>query len=202
MKVKAKVWRGDTFVPTQGIDVFVDTNVLLFWHYPDLSTGAEKATINSYMKVIESLLNAGCTLKWSPFSFAEVAHCVERHLFKTWELKTTEKDKSKKAFRHAHLQERLKVVVTVQTVWAAISENGAPLQPFSVSAEQVADCVPDFRNWSVDAYDLWMVSSAIQEKTALMLTHDVDMISVPGLNLLTLNQRAIDVAKDAKLLQN
>lgn len=202
MKVKARVWNAEGFVADPGDQVLVDTNVWLFMHMEQATqsfTGDNVA--NGYMEVIDGLLEASATLKWSCFSYPEVANTIEGYCFDLFKSQSGQ-ECSKKRYRHEMPTQRLKVVTKIQETWGAITKSGSPLGEYSVRASGLDDLTIDYRNYAVDPYDLFMIDSLKSHGLKYILTNDRDFLTVPGIEVITLHKSALVDAAGANMLMN
>ena len=71
-----------------------------------------------------------------------------------------------------------------------------------INAAMLDDAIIDYRNWCVDPYDLFMIRSLSSDGVGFVLTDDKDFVTVPGIQVITLNRSALRAAKACGRLQN
>ena len=202
MKTKARVWKADEFQVPKDFHVLIDTNVWLYMHMEEATQNFTRDgnVANDYMEVIGRLLEGGATLHFSCFSFCEIAHVIENYFYELYKANLG-REFPKKRYRHDLPRERLKVVTKIQEVWSAVVATGVAVADYPVAVDAMDGLVADFRNFSIDSYDLFMLDSMRHCNCSFLLTNDGDFLSVPNLDVLTLSRSALEIAEEARILR-
>ncbi len=178
-------------------DIFlIDTNVWLWYSYPNSTTDLEPARqqdVSSYLQYLIQAASVGATLAYSGLILVELASVIERNEFKTFRKKSP---KTKlKEYRHNFLQERTNVVKLVESSWATVRDFAIPLD-LTVDDGTTDAALQRFQEQALDGYDLLHLEAIVQADAGQIkiMTDDCDYCTIPSIQLFTSNSNAIEAA--------
>jgi hypothetical protein len=178
-------------------DIFlVDTNIWLWYSYPNSTTDLETARrkdVSSYLQYLIQAASVGATLAYSGLILVELASVIERNEFKTFR-KRSPKTKPKE-YRHNFPQERAKVIRLVESSWATVRDFAIPLD-LTVNDGTTDAALQRFQEQALDGYDLLHLEAIVQADTGQIkiMTDDCDYCTIPDIQLFTSNSNAIEAA--------
>jgi predicted nucleic acid-binding protein len=198
LTVRADVIDINNDIPQRGDIFVVDTNVWFWQAYSnaELSGRDAPARVIEYSAYLASALSNEATLTYSGVILAELTHIIEKTEYETY-LKSNglkSQDCRSKEYRHNMPHERLKVVSEVQFAWSQVKEIAVPLD-LSIDEETTQAALTRFQTQAVDGYDLLILEAASRESLTKFITHDSDYVTVPGIQVFTSNQNAIESAR-------
>lgn len=181
----------------QKSDIFlIDTNIWLWYSYPNSTTDLELARqedVSSYLLHLIQAASVGATLAYSGLILVELASVIERNEFKTFR-KSSPKTKLKE-YRHNFPQERANVVKLVESSWATVRDLAIPLD-LIVNDVTIDAASRRFQEQALDGYDLLHLEAIVQADAGQIkiMTDDCDYCTIPGIQLFTSNSNAIEAA--------
>jgi hypothetical protein len=194
--VQADVIDIRTDAPRKNDILLVDTNVWLWYSYPNSTTELNperQEEISSYLSYLTKAASIGATLAYSGLILVELASVIERIELKTFQ-KAFPKTKPKE-YRHNFPQERTNVVKLVESAWATVRDFAIPLD-LTVNDGTTDAALQRFQEQSLDGYDLLHLEAIIQADAGQIkiMTDDCDYCTIPNIQLFTSNSNAIEAA--------
>jgi hypothetical protein len=181
----------------QKSDIFlVDTNIWLWYSYPNSTTDLELArqeSVSSYLSYLIKAASIGATLAYSGLILVELASVIERNEFKIFRKKLP---KTKlKEYRHNFPQERANVVNLVESSWDSVRDFAIPLD-MTVNDGTTDAALLRFKEQALDGYDLLHLEAVVQADAGQIkvLTDDCDYCTIPDIQLFTSNSNSIEAA--------
>jgi predicted nucleic acid-binding protein len=152
----------------------VDTNVLLFIHYPQPNPEAQNKA-NEYSKFISILKKRGCKVVVSSLNLQEAFYAIETICWKNWEMYN---GRNRKGFR-AVRGERKKVKNNQSAFLSQIKSN------YDVSDDNIARCVLTDYVHTLEShrYDPIDYVVANSYKTHGIITNDSDFVHDVNVNV-------------------
>jgi hypothetical protein len=195
MRVRASVVDIGSYVPKEADKFVVDTNVWLPLTYTTIgqvNVANHRTADASYEQFVKQALNSGCTLHWSPTSFCEIAHTIERTERDLYNA-TQRNAVGQKTYRHERDRERVRVITATKAAWRLVT-NMATGIALNLDDVAMADLAIDFNVRRVDAYDQFFITAMQQASVLNVLTNDKDFVTVPGICVMTSDPSALAAA--------
>lgn len=183
---------------------YVDTNI---W-YKMTNVNANPKDIDiKYTELISKLVNnTNVTLYRSKLSYTEIANCVDRDAFD--EFKKRDKSKfgnlSRKEFRHMSKQRAGVVDQIISSIKQLESfTNDVADDDYDEVLNYVTESSFEvmIKETLLDPTDMFMVDFMRQNGVSNIITDDGDYLTAKGINVFTLNQHSIRVAKKENKLK-
>jgi hypothetical protein len=194
--VRADVVDIRTDAPRKNDIFLVDTNVWLWYSYPNSTTNLDPARqedVSNYLSYLIQAALYGATLAYSGLILVELASVIERNELKTFQ-KAFPRTKPKE-YRHNFSQERANVVKIVESAWAMVRDFAISMD-LTISDTTIDAALQRFQEQSLDGYDLLHLETIIQADTGLIkvMTDDCDYCTIPEIQLFTSNSNVIEAA--------
>lgn len=182
------VFNVDSDRPNRSDRIFVDTNVWLTFTYSTASIRGSRAA-QSYSQYLKACIRAGASLFYSPLTFSELAHNIEKFVCDTYNKSHPGLECSPKQFRTG-TGTRADVTDEVKDAWNQVKSMALHLiTPIDASA--MANAEEIFEKCPVDGYDAFFINAMEQAGIDCILTDDADFLHVPNLKVFTANERAL-----------
>lgn len=199
--VRAQVVDIRTDVPTTEDLFFVDTNAWYWLTYNRASLHPEPPQpyqVKSYPDYLKLALTNGAKLLWCGFSFAELAHSIEKTEREIYANQANREIQAKE-YRHGYPNQRRKVTGLITEAWEQVTSLGAPLA-VSVDEEITQSAASRIQNVGLDGYDLFIIEAMQRNGINQIITDDGDYSTVSGIIVFTANQHLIEAARSANRL--
>lgn len=178
----------------------VDTNVWWWAAYafaPELP--AEKKPrpyqLSAYPNFLKQAKLAGALLHWSPLTWPELAHHIERTECEMAKYYGSPDALNAKAYRHNNAIERARVVQVFTDAWAEIEALGTPLADVVLSPSSIQEATALQKEAALDGYDLFLALALRNATITGILTDDGDFATVPGIRMFTANNTVLRAAR-------
>jgi hypothetical protein len=197
LTVRSDVIDINTDNPRKG-DIFrVDTNVWLWYTYPNSMGGlteSRKNDITAYLNYLTQANSAGAALVYSGLILIELASVIENCEFKIFQEMNPEV--KKKDYRHNFPEERANVVELVESAWCTIRNFAVPVD-ITVDDSTMDAASQRFREQSLDGYDLLHLEAIAKANPGQIkvITDDSDYCTVPDIQLFTLHRSVMVAAR-------
>ena len=183
--------------PTPSDKFFVDTNVWYKFTYSIASISSNE-NIEVYSSFIEQCVRVKCGLFYSPLTFTELAHNIEKDQLERYNaIHAPHLDA--KAFRQLN-QERKDVVAEVKDSWGQV-QRLAQHYDTPTDAAALIRCIKLFELHMVDGYDVFFADIVKRDVDMKLLTDDADFLHIPDLTIFTANNKALKLARQAGVLK-
>jgi len=199
LDVRAAVVDIRTDTPKSADTVLIDTNVWFWLAYTKASINPPKYNqITTYPRYVQHALRAKVKLLRSGFSFAELAHIIERAEYDQFSIGSKHKI-SKKEFRHNHPSLRASVANEIEAAWRQVTAmtSSADVQ---FDDQFVTMSLGWLKQSEIDGYDSCIATCATNAGVTGVLTDDSDFATIHGLTVFTANNVAIQAAAVKGLL--
>jgi predicted nucleic acid-binding protein len=182
--------------PAAGEAFLVDTNVWWWASYafaPELPEEKKPKPyqLSAYPNFLKRAKVAGTTLHWSPLTWPELAHHIERTEFEMAKYYGSPDAANSKTYRHNDAKERARVVQTIADSWAEIEELGSPLADVILSPYSITEAMALQKEAALDGYDLFLALALKRANISGILTDDGDFATVPGIRVFTANRNVL-----------
>ncbi len=186
--------------PAAGEAFLVDTNVWWWTAYafaPELPEEKKPKPyqLSAYPNFLKRAKVAGALLHWSPLTWPELAHHIERTEFEMAKYYGSPDANNPKAYRHNDATERARVVQAIADSWAEIEALGSPLADVVLSPSAIAEAGALQKEAALDGYDLFLALALKNAKITGILTDDGDFATVPGIRMFTANSAVLRAAR-------
>jgi predicted nucleic acid-binding protein len=183
-------------VPQAGDIFFVDTNVWYWSTYskansPSLSrqNRPNPYQIKAYPNYFQAAVSVGATFYCSGLILSELAHQIER----TEQAISGKQSRSLKDFRRNYPTERTQVVKEIRSVWGQVTTL-AELLDLNIDTTTTNLALARFTTQLIDGYDLFLLETMQKHAVTKVITDDGDYATVPGIQMFTANQSALNAA--------
>ncbi len=195
LSIRADVVDAKTRAVKSGEAFLVDTNVWFWMCYAAAPYISKSWQSREYPAVLDRIIKAGGRLFWSPFSWSELGHIIERT---EWEIAkecgaTTAE--SVKKFRYESPAERERVVDAIKGTWRQVTELAEPMSEIALNASTVDAANAELSDVMLDGYDLFMAQQLRSSELAGIITDDADFSTFPGITVFTANNRVLSEAR-------
>lgn len=167
----------------------VDSNAWYWLTYPRAILLAKPYQINDYPTYISRCRSANSLLAYSGFSFAELAHLIEKT-----EMKSFNPSILPKEYRHNYPVQRANVVAQVQAVWNQVKAIAASIN-LTIDEATTDAALTGFQTQLLDGYDLFILETMKKEGIFNIITDDGDFTTVTGIKVFTANRNVINAAQ-------
>jgi hypothetical protein len=198
LTIRADVVDARTVAASKGQAFLIDTNVWFWMCYeaaPDAPGVSKSWQSRAYPAILDRVVKSGGRLVWSPFSWSELCHIIERTEWEIAKACGATQTKTVKQFRHESMQERERVVGTIQETWAQVTSLAAPMSNISLNAGTVETANAELSSVMLDGYDLFMAQQLRASELAGIITDDTDFVTFPGITVFTANSRIVSEAR-------
>jgi predicted nucleic acid-binding protein len=173
--------------PRHGDRFFLDTSAALYIVYSALSMSRiQQERASSYAAFIELCARRGAEVFWSPLSFSEMAHAIERHL---WRSHSPNEEINVKQFR-AIGEERKRVVSQISAAWTQMSRLGTCLEQ-KLDAGATDSALKRLGASLLDGYDLFYVDAMHARGLSCIIADDSDFDSLTHFIVYTANKNVL-----------
>lgn len=206
-QVRAQVVDLRTDQPLATDRFYVDTNVWFWITYPNVQFAAgapHESRVAAFGGYCQSVLKAGGTLYWCGLSFSELAHGIEGTEFKAYVAGgCSPAFANLKEYRHGHVDERKRVVETIETAWEGVTQLAQPLPNAVVVDGALVDAaIRAMPKLALDGYDYFPLKALHDAKITNVISGDGDFCTAPGITLFTDNRNVLQAAEaQGKLLK-
>lgn len=164
---------------------FVDTNVWYWCTYVASKSFIAKRPKNyqveKYPEFIESALNCGAKLYYSPLSLVELASLIERSELEIFKAYRNDQQTQLKKFRSIP-QEREAVIGEIKTAWASIRSMAIEL-PIAFKDDLSGNLISTIEAHGVDGYDALYYLLMKELGISKIITDDKDFRGIDHINL-------------------
>ncbi len=184
--------------PSRGESYLIDTNVLWWASYPfapETPSPPRYYQTEDYPEFLKAAKVAGAQLHWSPLSWPELAHHIERTEFAVAKYYGAPNTDHLKAYRHGDAQERERVVQAIEDAWGMVESLATPLPIAALDQAAVNQARSGLKTCGVDGYDLFLVDSVRASGITGIITDDGDFCTVPGITVFTANRSMLSAAQ-------
>ena len=200
LTVRAKIIDIERYRPAAGEAFLVDTNVWWWAAYafaPELPNEKKPKPyqLSAYPDFLKRAKVAGALLHWSPLTWPELAHHIERTEFEMAKYYGSPDAQNAKTYRHNDANERARVVQTIADSWGEIEALGTPLADVVLSPSSITEAVVLQNEAALDGYDLFLALALKRSNIAGILTDDGDFATVPGIRVFTANRSVLGANK-------
>lgn len=200
LTVRAKIIDIERYRPAAGEAFLVDTNVWWWAAYafaPELPNEKKPKPyqLSVYPDFLKRAKVAGALLHWSPLTWPELAHHIERTEFEMAKYYGSPDAQNAKTYRHNDANERARVVQTIADSWGEIEALGTPLADVVLSPSSITEAVVLQNEAALDGYDLFLALALKRSNIAGILTDDGDFATVPGIRVFTANRNVLGANK-------
>jgi hypothetical protein len=194
--VRADVVDIRTDTPCKSDIFLVDTNVWLWYSYPNSTTDLDPARqkdVSNYLSYLIQAASVGATLAYSGLILVELASVIERNELKTFQ-KAFPRIKPKE-YRHNFSQERANVAKIVESAWAMVRDFAISID-LMINDTAIDNALQRFQEQSLDGYDLLHLETMIQADAGQIkiMTDDCDYCTIPEIQLFTSNSNVIEAS--------
>jgi predicted nucleic acid-binding protein len=148
-----------------------------------------------YPAMLDRVLKAGGRLIWSPFSWSELGHIIERTEWKISLACGATAAETVKAFRYENPAERERVVDAIKGTWKQVTELAEPMPEIVLNAATVEAANAELSDVMLDGYDLFMAQQLRSSALTGIITDDADFTTFPGITVFTANNRVVSEAR-------
>ncbi len=204
LTIRSDVVDAKTRAVKSGEVFLVDTNVWFWACYeaaPDAPGISKPWQSREYPAMLARVLKAGGRLVWSPFSWSELGHIIERTEWKISLACGATTAETVKAFRYENPTERERVVDAIKGTWKQVTELADPMPEIVLNAATVDAANAELSNVMLDGYDLFMAQQLRTSGLAGIITDDGDFTTFPGITVFTANSRIIAEARNQNRLR-
>ena len=176
----------------------VDTNVWFWMCYeaaPDAPGVSKPWQSREYPAVLDRVLKAGGRLVWSPFSWSELGHIIERTEWKIALACGATQAETAKQFRYESADERERVVNAIQHTWLQVTSLAEPMPGIELNAITVDAANQELSSVMLDGYDLFMAQQLRTSGLTGIITDDADFVTFSGITVFTANSRTLSEAR-------
>ena len=177
--------------PVSGDVFFVDTNVWYWATYIASKTfivnRPKDYQVDTYPEFIESALNNGAKLYYSPLTLVELTGLIERSEFEIYKAYHGNPGFQFKRFR-AMTKERQAVVDEVKTAWASIQGMANEL-PVKLECGMSENLITIIERHGVDGYDALYCHFMMENGISKIITDDKDFRNIDNLHLYSCYER-------------
>lgn len=196
LTVRAQIVDLANHAPAAGESYLVDTNVWWWTSYafaPELAPEKKPRPyqLSVYPDFLKRAKIAGAKLHWSPLTWPELAHHIERTEFEMAKYYGSPNAENAKSYRHNDLAERARVVQVFADAWDEIQELGSSLGDVVVSPALLAEAATLQKEAGLDGYDLFLALALRTANITGIITDDGDFATVPGIRLFTANRNVL-----------
>jgi hypothetical protein len=200
LTVRAEIIDIARYRPAAGEAFLVDTNVWWWAAYafaPELPNEKKPKPyqLSAYPDFLKRAKVAGALLHWSPLTWPELAHHIERTEFEMAKYYGSPDAQNAKTYRHNDANERARVVQTIADSWGEIEALGTPLADVVLSPSSISEAVVLQNEAALDGYDLFLALALKRSNIAGILTDDGDFATVPGIRVFTANRNVLGAKK-------
>jgi predicted nucleic acid-binding protein len=198
--VRAKVIDLPAARPSSAHVFLIDTNVWFWTTYTRASgsNGPAPYQVREYPRFLSRARNAKAALRYTPETFAELAHLIEKCEYQLHCVATGGRLKMKDFRNDPAL--RPGVVKEVQLAHATMTAL-AQCIPSIRDGALVDAALAELSQHQIDAYDAFAVMSARSERVTAIVTDDGDYATCAGVRVLTANARTLGDARTAGNLE-
>lgn len=199
LMIRADVVDARNRAAKSGESFLVDTNVWFWTCYeasPDAPGVSKPWQSREYPVILNCILKAGGRLVWSPFSWSELGHIIERTEWQIAEACGATTAKNVKEFRYENPAERERVVGTIKDAWKQVTTLAEPMSGIVLDAATVEAANAELSDVMLDGYDLFMAQQLRSTELAGVITDDADFATVPGITVFTANKRILREARN------
>jgi predicted nucleic acid-binding protein len=185
--------------PAAGEAFLVDTNVWWWVAYafaPELPEEKKPRPyqLSAYPNFLKRAKVAGARLHWSPLTWPELAHHIERTECEMAKYYGSPEANNPKAYRHNDATERARVVQVISDSWLEIEALGTPLSDVVLSPSSIVEAAALQQQAALDGYDLFLALALKRANITGIVTDDGDFATVPGISLFTANRTVLRAA--------
>lgn len=178
--------------PKKQDKIYVDTNVWLWMAYSKISYSEfppKEYQLSTYPNFLQRMKEVDCSVYWSAFNISELAHIIEKVEYSIYK-KTAETPLPKKEYRYStsfgdFLRE-------IDAAYELIRKLGKEIYSEHIKSLDVFKKIILLK---MDGYDAIHTDLLEKNKVSKILTDDIDYISIEKLQILTANNKIINLAK-------
>ena len=201
LSIRSEVVDAKTRTVNPGDTFLVDTNVWFWMCYesaPDAPNVSKPWQSREYPAFLDRVLKSGGRLLWSPFSWSELCHIIERTEWRISLACGATQTESAKQFRYEGADERERVVRTIKDTWTQVTSIAEPMPDVVLNAATVEAANAELSDVMLDGYDLFMAQQLRSSGLTGIITDDADFVTFPGITVFTANNRIINAARNSK----
>ncbi|WP_043589478.1 hypothetical protein [Geminisphaera colitermitum] len=200
LTVQAQVVDLAAHTPVAGESYLVDTNVWWWASYvfaPELAETKKPKhyQLSVYPNFLKRAKLAGAALHWSPLSWPELAHHIERTEYEMAKYYGSPDADNPKSYRHNDAVERARVVRVIADAWAEVDALGSQLGDMVMSSASIEEAATLQKEAELDGYDLFLALALQKSGVTGIVTDDGDFATVPGIRMFTANRNVLNAAQ-------
>jgi hypothetical protein len=193
--VRAVVIDARVDTPRASDRLLVDTNVWAWEYYRGshyAPSGQAVAQVGDYARFVQLARHAGAVRYRVGTQLAELAHLIEQNECNAYSQSVA--SLTLKEYRHNVPAERARVVRMIETVWARVKCDSAPL-PLALDDAFTDGALTRLGVAPVDGYDVFLLEVMASSGVTQILTDDGDFCCVAGISVFTANPRVLGAAR-------
>ncbi|PWJ88989.1 uncharacterized protein DUF1241 [Oceanotoga teriensis] len=174
-------------------DFFIDTNVLFWYHYAFAKYNYNNIKIAEYQKkypeFIEQFIEKNKNLFTSSINLSELFYRIEMTEYKLYKKNNNNPSLKLKDYRNIEV-ERNKLKKTLNAIYKEI-KNLYTIKDINFTNNNLLEYINEMSTHKCDVYDHAILSFIKSKKLLNVISDDSDFTSISGINVYTLNNKAI-----------